>query len=74
MDEVEVRAEKSQTVFKLDKASFLMSVKDLISTGASALEVLNNVPSVIVNIEGQISLRGSTGVSSLAQWETLRHF
>ena len=38
---------------------------DLSSTGASALEVLNNVPSVNVNIEGQISLRGSSGVQIL---------
>ncbi len=35
------------------------------STGASALEVLNNVPSVNVSIEGQISLRGSAGVQIL---------
>lgn len=64
LEEVEVRAEKSQTVFKLDKRVFNVG-KDLSSTGASALEVLNNVPSVNVNIEGQISLRGSTGVQIL---------
>ena len=64
LDEVIVRAEKSQTVFKLDKRVFNVG-KDLSSTGASALEVLNNVPSVNVNIEGQISLRGSTGVQIL---------
>ncbi|MEM6773164.1 MAG: TonB-dependent receptor plug domain-containing protein, partial [Bacteroidota bacterium] len=39
--------------------------KDLSSTGASALEVLNNVPSVTVSIEGQINLRGSGGVQVL---------
>ena len=64
LDEVIVRAEKSQTVFKLDKRVFNVG-KDLSSTGASALEVLNNVPSVTVNIEGQISLRGSQGVQIL---------
>lgn len=62
--EVEVRAEKSQTVFKLDKRVFNVG-KDLSSTGASAYEVLNNVPSVNVNIEGAISLRGSEGVQIL---------
>ncbi len=62
--EVEVRAEKSQTVFKLDKRVFNVG-KDLSSTGASAYEVLNNVPSVNVNIEGEISLRGSSGVQIL---------
>lgn len=64
LDEVIVRAEKSQTVFKLDKRVFNVG-KDLSSTGASALEILNNVPSVTVNIEGQISLRGSQGVQIL---------
>lgn len=64
LDEVQVRGEKSQTVFKLDKRVFNVGA-DLSSTGASALEVLNNVPSVNVNIEGQISLRGSSGVQIL---------
>jgi len=64
LDEVVVRAEKSNTEFKLDKRVFNVG-KDLSSTGASALEVLNNVPSVNVNIEGEISLRGSSGVQIL---------
>lgn len=64
LDEVVVRAEKSQTEFKLDKRVFNVG-KDLSSTGASALEVLNNVPSVNVSIEGAISLRGSSGVQIL---------
>ncbi|MDN5216141.1 TonB-dependent receptor [Fulvivirgaceae bacterium BMA12] len=64
LDEMVVRGERSQTEFKLDKRVFNVG-KDLSSTGASALEVLNNVPSVNVNIEGQVSLRGSTGVQML---------
>lgn len=64
LDEVVVRAEKSTTEFRLDKRVFNVG-QDLSSTGASALEVLNNVPSVNVNIEGEISLRGSTGVQIL---------
>lgn len=64
MDEVVIQAEKSQLEFKLDKRVFRVG-KDLSSTGASALEVLNNVPSVNVNIEGVISLRGSAGVQVL---------
>jgi len=64
LDEVVVRAETSQTEFKLDKRVFNVG-KDLSSTGASAIEVLNNVPSVNVNIEGDISLRGSEGVQIL---------
>ncbi len=64
LDEVVVTAEKSTTEFKLDKRVFNVGT-DLSSTGASALEVLNNVPSVNVNIEGAVTLRGSGGVQIL---------
>ena len=64
LNEVVLQAEVSKTEFKLDKRIFNIG-KDLSSTGASALEVLNNVPSVNVNIEGQISLRGTQGVQIL---------
>jgi len=64
LEEVVVRAEKSSVEFKLDKRVFNVG-KDLSSTGASALEVLTNVPSVNVDIEGEITLRGSAGVQIL---------
>jgi hypothetical protein len=64
LDEVVVRAEVSKTIFKLDKRVFNVG-KDISSSGASALEVLNNVPSVNVSIEGDISLRGNAGVQIL---------
>jgi outer membrane receptor protein involved in Fe transport len=64
IDEVVVQAEKSQLEFKLDKRVFNVG-QDLSSSGASALEVLENVPAVDVNIEGQVSLRGSQGVQIL---------
>ena len=64
LSEVVIQAERSQTEFKLDKRVFNVG-KDLSSTGASALEVLNNVPSVNVGIEGDVSLRGSAGVRIL---------
>jgi outer membrane receptor protein involved in Fe transport len=64
LDEVTVTGERSTTEFRLDKRVFNVG-KDLSSSGASALEVLNNVPSVTVSIEGQIALRGSGGVQIL---------
>ncbi|MBL4650919.1 MAG: TonB-dependent receptor [Aureispira sp.] len=64
LEDIVVRAEKSQMEFKLDKKVFNVG-KDLSSTGASVLDLLNNVPSVDVSIEGQVSLRGSTGVQIL---------
>lgn len=64
LEEIIVEGEKSQTEFKIDKRVFNVG-SDLVSAGASALDVLTNVPSVNVNIEGQVSLRGSTGVQIL---------
>jgi len=64
LDEVVVTATKSTTEFKLDKRVFNVGT-DLSTTGAGALEVLNNVPSVNVNIEGEVTLRGSGGVQIL---------
>ncbi|KJD32637.1 TonB-dependent receptor [Tamlana sedimentorum] len=64
LDAVLVQAEVSRTQFKLDKRVFNVG-KDIASTGASALDVLNNVPSVNVDIEGAISLRGNSGVQVL---------
>ena len=61
---VEVTAEKSSMEFKLDKRVFNVG-KDISSTGMGALEVLNNVPSVSVDIEGNIKLRGNSGVQIL---------
>ena len=64
LNDVEVIAEKSTTEFRLDKRVFNVG-KDLSSTGASAYEVLENVPSVTVSIEGEVSLRGNSGVQIL---------
>ena len=64
LKEVAVTAERSVVEFHLDKRVFRVG-EDLSSTGMSAMDVLNNVPSVTVDVEGQISLRGSTGVQLL---------
>ena len=64
LEDVVIEGQQSSTEFQLDKRVFRVG-QDLSSTGASALEVLNNVPSVNVSIEGAISLRGSAGVQIL---------
>ena len=64
LDEVIVTADRSTTEFKTDRRIFNVGA-DLTSSGASALEVLNNVPSVNVDIEGAVTLRGSSGVQLL---------
>lgn len=64
LTEVEVRAEKSRMQMSLDKRIFNVG-KDLANTGGSAVEVLDNVPSVAVDVEGNVSLRGMSGVRIL---------
>lgn len=64
LEGVEVRAEKSSLEFELDKRVFNVG-KDISSTGMGALDVLNNVPSVNVDIEGAITLRNNGGVQIL---------
>ncbi|MBT8218397.1 MAG: TonB-dependent receptor family protein [Bacteroidia bacterium] len=64
LDEIEVRAEKSETQFSLDKKVFNVG-KDLANRGGSAADILDNVPSVQVDIEGTVSLRGSEAVRIL---------
>ncbi|MEM8908615.1 MAG: TonB-dependent receptor, partial [Bacteroidota bacterium] len=62
--EVEVRAEKSQMQMSLDKKVFNVG-KDLANRGGSAADILDNVPSVTVDIEGNVELRGSGNVRIL---------
>lgn len=64
LDEIEVTAEKSTVEYKLDKRVFNVG-KDLISKGGSVNDILNNVPSVNVDIEGAVSLRGNSNVRVL---------
>ncbi len=64
METVEVRAEKSQMEFKLDKKVFNVG-KDLTNQGGSVNDVLENLPSVTVESTGTISLRGNSGVRIL---------
>ncbi len=64
LEGVTVRAEKSETQFSLDKRVFNVG-KDLANQGGSAEDILDNVPSVSVDQEGTVSLRGSEGVRIL---------
>lgn len=64
LEEVEISAERSQMELKLDKRVFNIE-KDLANTGANAAEILDNIPSVQVDVEGNVSLRGSENVRVL---------
>lgn len=64
LNTVEVRADKSQLNIALDKKVFNVG-KDLANRGGSATDILDNVPSVNVDIEGNVALRGSGNVRIL---------
>ncbi|UUF13278.1 MULTISPECIES: outer membrane beta-barrel family protein [Flavobacterium] len=64
LNEVNVIAEKSAVEMKIDKKVFNVG-KDILSSGGSANDILNNVPSVNVDIAGVVSLRGNSSVTVL---------
>lgn len=64
LDEVEVIAEREAVEFKLDKRVYNIQ-KDLSNRGRNASDILDNIPSVGVDIEGNVSLRGSDNVRIL---------
>jgi len=64
LKQVEVTAQKSQINLGIDKKSFDVS-QSLVSQGGSATDLLTNVPSVQVDVNGNISLRGSSNVRVL---------
>lgn len=64
LDEVVVQAEKSSMELALDKRVFNVG-KDLGNAGGSAVEILNNIPSVTVDGEGNVKLRGASNVRIL---------
>ncbi|APU70262.1 MAG: TonB-dependent receptor [Bacteroidota bacterium] len=64
LDEVVVQAETTQVDVRLDKKIYNIG-KDLTTAGGTVSDALNNVPSVSVDVEGGISLRGNENVRIL---------
>ncbi len=64
LQEVEIVSERSRMELKLDKRVFHVG-KDLSFRATNAADVLDNVPSVNVDVEGNVSLRGSGNVRIL---------
>jgi len=62
LGEVTVQGEKATVVDNLDKRVINVA-KDLSSVGGTAVNVLQNVPSVTVDQGGQVSLRGTSNVT-----------
>lgn len=64
LDEVIVRAEITEVQVRLDKKIYNIG-KDLTTSGATVGDALSNVPSVTVDVEGSIALRGNENVRIL---------
>jgi outer membrane receptor protein involved in Fe transport len=64
MNEVVITGEKSQLQLALDKKIFNIG-SDITSMGGSAADILNKVPSVAVEMDGTVTLRGSQNVRIL---------
>ncbi|WP_448634329.1 carboxypeptidase-like regulatory domain-containing protein [Pedobacter panaciterrae] len=64
LKEVSITAEKSMISLKLDKKVFEVG-KDILSQSGSVNDILNSVPSVAINPEGAVRLRGNSNVMVL---------
>ncbi|MBT8181016.1 MAG: TonB-dependent receptor, partial [Eudoraea sp.] len=64
LEEVEVLGERTTIELRLDKKIYNVG-QDLTVRGGSVTDVLDNIPSVTVDVEGNISLRGNESVRIL---------
>ncbi len=64
LGEVVVQGEKELIINNLDKKVINVE-KDLTNVGGSALDVMQNLPSVTVDADGNVALRGSTNIRLL---------
>lgn len=64
LGEVNVVAEKSEFENNIDKKVYNVD-KNITNTGGTATEILQNIPSVTVDMDGKVSLRGSANVTIL---------
>ncbi|RFC55103.1 outer membrane beta-barrel family protein [Brumimicrobium aurantiacum] len=64
LEEVEIRGETSLMESSIDKRTYNVS-EDMTAVGGGLTEVLNNIPSVEVDNDGNVSLRGNGSVTIL---------
>ena len=64
LNEVVIRTEKTTVEIKLDKKVYNVG-NDLMVKGGTVSDVLDNIPSVSVDVEGNVSLRGNDNVRVL---------
>jgi hypothetical protein len=64
LDDVTVSGRRSTYINKIDRKVFNVG-EDLMSSSGSASDLMQNIPSVQVDVEGNVSLRGSENVQIL---------
>ena len=64
LEEVELVGERTEVEIRLDKRVYNVG-KDITVRGGSVTDVMDNIPSVSVDVEGNISLRGNDNVRIL---------
>ena len=64
LNEVEVVGEKTTVEVRLDKKIYNIG-KDITTSGGNVSDALNNIPSVTVDVDGAIALRGNENVRIL---------
>lgn len=64
LKEVEVVSKQAPIEYKIDKKVIRVD-KQLTAAGGTAIDVLENIPSVQVDVEGNVTLRGSSGFTVL---------
>lgn len=64
LKEVNITSEAPELINTIDKKVYSVE-KNIVNTGGTVTEVLNNIPSVTVDIDGKVALRGSENVTIL---------
>jgi outer membrane receptor protein involved in Fe transport len=73
VEEVVVTGQTAQTQSLLDRKTYVVT-SDLQATAGTAADVLNNVPSVAVDADGNVSLRGDGNVTILVDGKPSAQF
>ncbi len=60
LDEIEIVAEELGVEYKIDRKVINVS-QQLTAASGTAVDILENVPSITVDVDGNVALRGSTG-------------
>ena len=64
LNEVEIVAEEMSVEYKIDRKVINVS-QQLTAASGNAIDILQNLPSITVDIEGNVSLRGNSGITVL---------